>query len=467
MTLVASKPSYEPGDTARLVAQANLVAADRARHDRARRHPRRARRQDGRARARASSSRSPTRGRRTCSRRSRWCGPHGDGDRNRPQFKMGLVELKVASAHKQLDVAVTLDRDHVRPGEPVTGKIHVAHDGQPVKAEVSLSAADEGVLQLIAYETPNPMKTFYAAYGLGVDDGTSWNRIARLADPEAGDPDEGGDRRSAGDGQRVRCKFVASAYWAPMLVTDDHGDIAFSFTAPDNLTAFRLMAVAADAGERFGAGELRLTVDKPLMAVPALPRFLTAGDTAVGRRRRSTTTPISAGTATVTASATGVVARREVARASACRRTAARACGSPRRPARRRGRDVRVRASRSATSTTRSRVTIPIGAPRTIEHPHADRADARRGRQLGRAISARAATCCAPRARSRSPSIAAASATSRPACARSSSIRTAASSRRCRGSCRWSRRRTSRRRSTTRACAARSSISSSRPASRR
>ena len=59
-----------------------------------------------------------------------------------------------------------------------------------------------------------------------------------------------------------------------MLVTDEHGEIAFAFTAPDNLTAFRLMAVAADTGDRFGAGELRLTVNKPLMAAPgaaALP----------------------------------------------------------------------------------------------------------------------------------------------------------------------------------------------------
>ena len=32
-----------------------------------------------------------------------------------------------------------------------------------------------------------------------------------------------------------------------------------TFTAPDNLTAFRLMAVAADAGDRFGSGERRFT----------------------------------------------------------------------------------------------------------------------------------------------------------------------------------------------------------------
>src|SRR5262249_532747 len=199
-------------------------------------------------------------------------GRHGAGDQNRPQFKMGMVELAVSSASKQLDVAIARDR--------VSGKIRVRHAGAPVRAEVSLSAADEGVLQLIAYQTPNPMKTFYARYGLGVDAGTNWNRIARLADPDAGDPDQGGDSASSNDAQRVRSKFVASAFWAPMLVTDEHGDVVFSFVAPDTLTAFRLMAVAADAGDRFGAGERRLTVDKPVMAAPALPRFLRGGDAA-------------------------------------------------------------------------------------------------------------------------------------------------------------------------------------------
>lgn len=306
MTLIASKPSYQVGDTARLVAQANLerptalVTVER----------------DGIIEARVQKLASASEGVQLAIADA-WApnvyasvalvtGRRGAGDRNRPMFKMGIAELKVSSEHKALDVAVTLDAPIVRPGDKVSGKIRVTHAGAPVKAEVSLSAADEGVLQLIAYETPNPMKTFYAAYGLGVDAGTNWNRVARLADPESGDPDEGGDSGSSADGQRVRSKFVASAYWAPMLVTDAKGEIVFSFTAPDNLTAFRLMAVAADIADRFGAGETRLTVNKPLMAQPTLPRFLRAGDAAsvgVVIHNRSD----RAGTAIVTAKATGAV----------------------------------------------------------------------------------------------------------------------------------------------------------------
>jgi uncharacterized protein YfaS (alpha-2-macroglobulin family) len=303
MTLIASKRSYKAGDTARLVAQANLIkptALITIERDGI---------LDAEVRTLASSSEGVE-----LAIKDAWApnvfasvalvsGRHGAGDKNRPQFKMGVVELVVASEHKRLDVAIDLDEDTVRPGAPVAGTVRVTHQGKPVKAELSLSVADEGVLQLIAYKTPDPMKTFYASWGLGVDAGTNWNRLARLADPGSGDPDEGGDFGSS-DGQRIRSRFVSSAYWAPSLTTDDSGVARFSFAAPDNLTAFRLMAVAADIGDRFGSGEHRLTVNKPLMATPTFPRFLGAGDTlAVGAVVHNRTG--ADGTATVTLKGTG------------------------------------------------------------------------------------------------------------------------------------------------------------------
>ncbi|HTM22895.1 MAG TPA: MG2 domain-containing protein, partial [Kofleriaceae bacterium] len=234
-------------------------------------------------------------------------GRTGAGDRNRPQFKMGVVDLKVASEHKRLEVRVHTDKPTYEPGEKVTGTITVTSAGQPVAAELSLSVADEGVLQLIDYKTPDPMAAFYAPWGLGMDNATNWNRIARLNDPTVIDPDEGGDSGDGGE-QKVRSKFVSSAYWAPALVTDASGKVEFSFTAPDNLTAFRLMAVAADDATRFGSGDVRMTVKKPLLAQPVLPRFLTADDDAeVGITVHNYTG--AAGTATVTARAVGATLR--------------------------------------------------------------------------------------------------------------------------------------------------------------
>ena len=122
------------------------------------------------------------------------------------------------------------------PGQTVRGKVRVlGKDGAPVRAEVALSAADEGVLQLIAYQTPNPMDSFYEPWGLGVRNAANWTRIAKLqdtpADAEGGE--EGADGAGASGSDRVRSRFVASAFWAPALVTDAQGEASFSFEAPD------------------------------------------------------------------------------------------------------------------------------------------------------------------------------------------------------------------------------------------
>ncbi len=52
-------------------------------------------------------------------------------------------------------------------------------EGTPVRAELAVAAADEGVLQILGYRTPDPLPAFYAPYALGVDSATTWNRLLR------------------------------------------------------------------------------------------------------------------------------------------------------------------------------------------------------------------------------------------------------------------------------------------------
>ena len=304
MSLVASKPKYEPGDTAKIVARTGmknptaLITLER----------------NGILESRVVTMESSSEGIQIPIEASHApnvfatvamvTGRSGDGDKHRPRFKMGVVDLVVSSEQNRLDVAVATDKPTYQPGETVSGTIKLTSGQKPVVGEVAVSVADEGVLQLIAYKTPDPMKTFFASWGLGVDNGTNWNRIARLNDPVGDDPEEGGDS-SAGSESRVRSKFVNSAFWAPHLVTNDEGVARFSFTAPDNLTAFRVMAVAADDGTRFGSAEKRFTIKKPLLAKPVLPRFAGEGDKVeVGVVVHNYTG--AAGTATVVAEGTGV-----------------------------------------------------------------------------------------------------------------------------------------------------------------
>ncbi|MBT8491873.1 MAG: hypothetical protein KJO07_02335, partial [Deltaproteobacteria bacterium] len=279
LTLIANKARYQPGDTAKLVPRTGmksptaLITIER----------------DGVIEAKVRQLDSAAQGLEVplqgnyapnvYASVALVTGRRGKGDRNRPRFKMGVVDLPVSADRNRLEVEVDTDKKSYEPGQTVRGTIRVTSNGKPIRAEVALSVADEGVLQLIAYKTPDPMKSFYASFGLGLDSATNLNRIARLNDPLGYDADEGGDAGS--DKDPIRSKFVSSAHWAPELYTGGDGRVAFEFQAPDNLTAFRLMAVAADKGQRFGSGDDRVRIAKKVMAKPMLPRFLTAGDEAL------------------------------------------------------------------------------------------------------------------------------------------------------------------------------------------
>lgn len=76
----------------------------------------------------------------------------------------------------------------------------------------------------------------------------------------------------------VRTDFNPTALFAPLVKTDASGKASVPFKLPDNLTRYRLVALATDGGQRFGKGESALTARLPLMVRPSAPRFLNFGD---------------------------------------------------------------------------------------------------------------------------------------------------------------------------------------------
>ncbi|HEY4178502.1 MAG TPA: MG2 domain-containing protein [Kofleriaceae bacterium] len=202
-------------------------------------------------------------------------GRTGEGPRGKPRMRMGVVNLPVHPEETTLKVTVETDKKDYRPGGDVTATVKVTDSkGAPVSAEVSITAADEGVLQLIDYKTPDPVPTFYAPWGLGVSTATQYEYVKDLPGPNLQRPASGGDS-SPGS---MRSKFVSTPVWVPGAVTDANGIATVTFKAPDNLTAFRVMAVVADNAERFGSAEQRFTVSKPLQLFESLPRLLRLGD---------------------------------------------------------------------------------------------------------------------------------------------------------------------------------------------
>ena len=200
-------------------------------------------------------------------------------DLAKPQAKFGYLNLAVEPGGRRLKVAVSSDKRDYRPGAAIKAEVSVlGEDGTGAQAEVTLYAVDEGILALTGYQTPDPFAEFYGSRPLQI--GTADSRLVVIGQRSFGEKGKergGGGAAAALEGVDLRSNFKTLAYWNAGVITGKDGKASVSFSLPDNLTAFRLMAVAHE-GRRFGSGEARIRVNKPLMLRPSLPRFARLGD---------------------------------------------------------------------------------------------------------------------------------------------------------------------------------------------
>ncbi len=203
--------------------------------------------------------------------------PSATADVGAPAFKIGYVNLPVDATARHLRVEVEPGEKEYRPGEEVEVELRLVDErGRGVAGEITFSAADAGVLNLINYTLPDPYQTFYGPRALGVTTAEARANLIELRAFGQKEEDMGGG--GGDDGERLRKDFRPLAYWNPALRTDRSGKATVRFRVPERLTTFRLMATAATADHRFGAGQQDLVVTQPLVLSPALPRFVRPGD---------------------------------------------------------------------------------------------------------------------------------------------------------------------------------------------
>jgi uncharacterized protein YfaS (alpha-2-macroglobulin family) len=238
----------------------------------------------------------------------------------RPAYATGGLNLNISLQSRTLNVEVSPLESRMEPGAQTAVDVVVTDgNGQPVAgAEVALVVVDEAVLALTNYQLTDPLLAFYTSRWSGIEStyGRSSivlvnplalnNELARQNAAGGGDADDGlmyaveeeavmdmaaepaptmtvageGAANQAPDSQpiTVRTNFNPLALFAPAATTGPDGRAQVSFQLPDNLTRYRVMAVAVAGGQQFGSGESNLTARLPLMVRPSAPRFLNFGD---------------------------------------------------------------------------------------------------------------------------------------------------------------------------------------------
>lgn len=196
-------------------------------------------------------------------------------------YRIGYAELRVDPELRRLKVAMKPSGADFRPGAEVGVELAVTDGaGRAATAELTVFAVDEGVLMLTNYTTPDPLPVFTASRPLSVSTLETRDALAKIglsALESMIGADKGGDGGGGGD-PSARSNFRQTAFFDPSVRTDTKGRATVRFKLPDSLTTYRIMATAVSTDDRYGFGDSKVTVSKRLMARPALPRFLRAGD---------------------------------------------------------------------------------------------------------------------------------------------------------------------------------------------
>ena len=197
-------------------------------------------------------------------------------------FKVGLAELKVDPSIKEIKLALTPSEEIVRPGQVVTFTVEATdNEGQPVQAELSLALIDKAILSLAQSTNAPLLASFYRERGLGVT--TASNLVYNLdrLNQQLQEGAKGGGGGGGGfDMIALRSEFEDTALWQPTVRTDAEGRAQVSVKLPDNLTTWHLEGIAVTVDTLVGQATVEIKASLPLLVRPVLPRFFTAGDQA-------------------------------------------------------------------------------------------------------------------------------------------------------------------------------------------
>jgi len=96
----------------------------------------------------------------------------------------------------------------------------------------------------------------------------------------AGDQAAPLDAQAMSQAVSLRTLFATTAYFNPEVAVGPTGTATIEIPMPENLTTFRVMAIAVDPDrpDHFGSAEAQVKVRKPIMLRPSLPRFANFGD---------------------------------------------------------------------------------------------------------------------------------------------------------------------------------------------
>ena len=242
----------------------------------------------------------------------------------RPAYASGAISLSIPPLSRKLNITAVPRDQTLEPGGSTLINVEAkdANGNAAKDSELAVWVVDESVLALVNYQLMDPLAVFYSPREMETGDYhsrqnvslmmaglrggaaaalTTYSLNASVSQETVNVTGEINDSlsingrrsfsllrpgmasivtRSGSDEPPIRQRedFNALSVFAPSVRTDANGRAQVPVKLPDNLTRYRVLAVAVAGGKQFGSGESTITARLRLMVRPSAPRFLNFGD---------------------------------------------------------------------------------------------------------------------------------------------------------------------------------------------
>lgn len=191
----------------------------------------------------------------------------------------GYTNLKIKAPSREIPVRIEAP-DMVRPG---TSPVVTVRTQPNRDVYLTLAAVDEGILSIKNFQTPDPFQYFYAARDLLVTTYDLYRFLLPEVAPSGGATGGGGGPGTGSVGGNnanpiTAKRFKPMAFWSGLVAAGPDGTARIPVEIPAEFNGnIRLMAVA-HSGKSFGSSTSSMISRDDVVMVPALPRFVSAGD---------------------------------------------------------------------------------------------------------------------------------------------------------------------------------------------
>lgn len=196
-----------------------------------------------------------------------------------PFSSFAMTHIPVKNPERELEVKITDKPEEIRPEQTYEFNIAVRdHEGNPITAELTLAAVDEGIHLISNYQSPKPYEWFSRPRQPDFRRAHYYDHVAYDFDKmkPGGDMAEAMAKRTSSD---LEDWIKPVALWSGTVTTDENGNAAVEIDIPEFTGQLRLDVVAYSERAAGSASE-KMFVRRKHALRTNMPRFMLPEDQA-------------------------------------------------------------------------------------------------------------------------------------------------------------------------------------------